>query len=179
MSRIRTGHLINRKKGDSTMKRNTIPTTLAFGAAVALALSMVPTVKAAGCSEATLNGSFAYKSAGAILTPPDFAGPLAEVGTITFDGKGHLTGSGVLQQNGTTNPLTKTGTYTVNQDCTGTLTIQYSLGFTSQFFFVIDHLEMVNPLRAQGNELQILCEDSGVVVDGIARRQSAVDSLRP
>jgi hypothetical protein len=161
------------------MKRSTIPTTLALGAAVALALSMVPTVKAAGCSDATLNGSFAYKSAGTILTPPVLAGPLAEAGTLTFDGKGGLTGSGVLQQNGTTNPLTKTGTYTVNQDCTGTLTIQYSLGFTSQFFFVIDNLEMVNPLRAQGNELQILCEDAGVVVVGVARRQSAVDSLRP
>ena len=44
------------------------------------------------CSNATLRGSFGYTSTGTLLdsyVPPPLAGPFAEVGRQTFDGKGH------------------------------------------------------------------------------------------
>jgi hypothetical protein len=153
------------------MKRSTIVKIFTIAAVTTLGLGIAPIANAQTCSSVTLNGTFSYKGTGAILSPPDFAGPIDEVGTLTFNGNGVVTGSGVLNQNGTANPVTKTGTYTVNPDCTGTYTVQYSLGFTSQFFFVIDSIEPVGIQYVRGNELQILCEDAGVVLDGIARRQ--------
>ena len=161
---------------EMNMKRNIIAKTITIAALSAAALVAMPTAKAQGCSNSTLSGTFAYKGTGAILTPPAIAGPIDDVTTLTFNGNGVLTGSGVLNQGGTATPVTKTGTYTVNPDCTGTLTVQYSLGFTSQFFFVIDSTEAVGLAQVRGNELQILCLDAGVVLDGIARRQSTAAS---
>jgi hypothetical protein len=160
------------------MKRSTIAKTFTIAAVAAFALGIAPTAKAQSCSIVTLNGTFSYKGTGNIVSPPAFAGPIDEVGTLTFSGNGVVTGSGVLNQGGTANPVTKTGTYTVNPDCTGTFTVQYSLGFSSQFFFVIDSIEPVGLAFVRGNELQILCEDAGVVLDSIARRLFAVDSSR-
>ena len=60
-------------------------------------------------------------------------------------------------------PVTLAGTYTVNPDCTGTLTAHISpVGITTNLFFVIDD---------NRKELQVIQTDSGVVVTGIARRQ--------
>jgi len=151
--------------------KDSIAKTFTIAAVTALALSVAPTAKAAGCSNATLNGTFVYKGTGAILTPAEIAGPIDEVGTLVFDGRGGLTGAGAMQQGGNNAPVTKTGTYTVNADCTGTLTVNYSLGFTSQFFFVIDNVDTAVLPNVRGDELQILCEDAGVVLDGTARRQ--------
>jgi hypothetical protein len=153
-----------------TMKRNTIAKTFTIAAVTALALGIAPTAKAQSCSGLSLNGAFSYKGTGNIVSPANMAGPLDEVGTLTFNGSGVVTGSGVINQSGTAIPVTKTGTYTVNPDCTGTITVQYSLGFSSQLFFVIDSIEPVGIQYVRGNELQILCEDAGVVLDGIARR---------
>jgi hypothetical protein len=156
-----------------TMKRSTIATVFTIAAVTALALGIAPSAQAQSCSSLSLNGTFVYKGTGTIVSPAALAGPIDEVGTLTFNGNGVLTGSGVLNQGGTANPVTKTGTYTLNPDCTGTITVQYSHGFTSQFFFVIDSVEPVGIQYVRGNELQILCEDAGVVLDGIARRQFA------
>ena len=153
------------------MKRSTIAKAFTIAAVTALALGIAPTAKAQGCSGLSLNGTFAYKGTGTIVSPAAMAGPIDEVGTLTFNGSDIVTGAGVINQGGTAIPVTKTGTYTVNPDCTGTITVQYSLGFTSQFFFVIDSIEAVGIQYVRGSELQILCEDAGVVLDGIARRQ--------
>lgn len=162
------------------MKR-TLAKTFTIAALTALALGIGPTAKAddQGCRNATLNGTFSYKGTGTIVSPAALAGPIDEVGTLTFNGNGVVTGAGVLNQGGTSTPETKTGTYTVNPDCTGTFTVQYSLGFSSQFFFVIDSSQMVGVAYVRGTELQILCEDAGVVLDGIARSLFAVGGSRP
>jgi len=161
------------------MKRSTIAKTFTIAAVTALALGIAPAAKAQTCSMLTLNGTFAYKGTGTIVSPAAIAGPLDEVGTLTFNGNGVVTGAGVLNQGGTATPVTKTGTYTVNSDCTGSYTVNYSLGFASQFFFVIDNIETIGIAFVRGTELQVLCEDAGVVLDGIARKQFTADSLRP
>jgi len=158
------------------MKRSTIAKTFTIAALTALALGIAPNAKAQSCSILSLHGTFAYKGTGNIVSPADFAGPIDEVGTLTFNGNGVVTGAGVLNQGGTASPVSKTGTYTVNPDCTGTFTVNYSLGFASQFFFVIDSIEPVGLAYLKGDELQILCEDAGVVLDGIARRIAVAGS---
>ena len=147
------------------MKRTTIAKAFTIAAVTALALSVVPTANAneKGCSDATLKGTFAQKGTGVIIAPPSLAGPMANVGTLTFDGNGAVTGTLINSLNGNIVPATETGTYKVDPDCTGTYTVQISpLGITGNAFFVIDE---------SGNELQIITTDPGVVITCVARRQ--------
>ena len=148
------------------MKRSSIAKT--FSAAVTLlALSIAPAAKAdsdnKGCSNASLKGTFAYTGTGFIVTPAAFAGPFAEVGTQTFDGKGATSTTFTASQNGNMFQTTFTGTYTVNPDCTGTADLPNpALGLTVTLFFVID--DNLNGFQA----IETL---PGAVVTRIARRQ--------
>jgi hypothetical protein len=149
---------------ETTMKRSNIATTFAFAAVAVLALSIAPAAKAddRGCSNATVRGTFAYTSTGFITAPPDFAGPFAETGTQTFDGRGGTTATVMSSQNGNILPLTITGTYTVNPDCTGTMTLQVSpIAVTVDVYFVIDD---------SGNGFQAIETDSGFVITRIGRK---------
>jgi hypothetical protein len=152
------------------MKHSTIAKTLAIATAAALALGMASTAKAAnkGCTNASLNGTFAYTSTGTITAPPALAGPLAEVGTQTFDGYGNTTAAAMISQNGNITPLTITGTYTVNPDCTGTMTLQVSpFGISVPVYFVLD---------STLSEFQAIELSPGVVITRIARWQFPVNS---
>jgi hypothetical protein len=147
------------------MQRHNIAKTFTLAAVTALALTIAPMAKAngKGCSDATLKGTFSQIGTGVIIGPPALAGPMANVGTLNFDGKGNVTGAAVNSLNGTIVPATESGTYRVNPDCTGTYTVQISpLGITGTAFFVIDK---------GGNEIQIITTDPGVVITCVARRQ--------
>ena len=147
------------------MKSITIVRTLTTAALTALVLAIAPGAKAndRGCSEADLKGKFAYTSTGFIVAdaPPALVGPLAEVGTIDFDGKGGVKFTFNSSTNGAVGPGSATGTYEVKDDCTGTFT-ETSDGFTAHFSFVLDK---------DGDEFQAICQDPGVVVTRIGRRQ--------
>jgi hypothetical protein len=147
------------------MNRSTIATNFTFVAVTALALGMTPMAKAEnkGCSNASLKGTFAYTMTGFITAPPALAGPFAEVGTQSFDGKGGTTATATLSQNGNIVPVTITGPYTVNPDCTGTFTLLVSpFGVTVHNLFVI---------HDNGNGFQAIETEAGVVVSRIARKQ--------
>jgi hypothetical protein len=150
---------------ETIMKRSTIARTFAIAVAAALALGIAPTAKAQnkGCSNTTLLGTFAYTSTGTITSPPDLAGPIAEVGTETFDGNGGTAATATLSSNGTILQLVITGTYIVNPDCTGTMTLQVVSPFqtTVDVFFVIDNA---------GDEFQGMETNSGFVITRVARR---------
>jgi predicted lipoprotein len=51
------------------------------------------------------------------------AGPFAEVGRQTFDGKGNANATATVRSNGNIQPVTIQGTYTVKADCTGSMTL--------------------------------------------------------
>jgi hypothetical protein len=154
---------------EMTMKRSTIAKTFTLAAFTALALGVAPAAKAQanGCSNASLQSRFVFKGVGFIISPAAVAGPFDDVNTLIFDGNGAVTAdAGSVSQNGNIIPVTETGTYQVNPDCSGTYTVLISpLGFTAHYFFVIDD---------NGNELQIICTDSGVAFSGTARRQFPV-----
>jgi hypothetical protein len=154
------------KTKEMFMKRCTIAKNFAIAAVTALALGMAPTANAdsKGCSNATLKGIFAHRASGFEIAPPAIAGPLVGVGTDTFDGDGGVTTTATLSVNGNIVPVTATGTYTVNPDCTGT----YTLPGTRLVFVIADG----------GNEIQAICVDPGVVLTHIFRRQFPVGDLR-
>jgi hypothetical protein len=114
------------------------------------------------CSNATLHGGFGYTSTGTLLAsipglPPPLAGPFAEVGRQTFDGKGNTDATATLSANGNIQPVTIAGTYTVNPDCTGSMTLTVSpLGLISHLDFVIGD---------DGAELRAIVTDSGGFVE--------------
>jgi hypothetical protein len=160
------------------MKRSTIAKTFTIAAVAALALGVAPTAKAQdkACSKATLKGTYTHIATGFFTSPGSMATPFAAVSTITYDGNGAFTETGILSLNGNIVPpqtdpalvqtVTGTGTYTVNPDCTGTYTVQIPpLGLTAHGFFVIDH---------SGNEFQLIETDPGTVVTGVVRRQFPV-----
>jgi hypothetical protein len=148
-----------------TMKPSTIAKTLTIATVTALVLGIGPKAEAEnkGCSEASLKGAFAYTSTGFIVAAPipALVGPLAEVGTQYFDGKGGITFAFNSSQNGAIGPGTARGIYTVEEDCTGTFTEATPM-FTAHFSFVIDKSE---------DHLQAICQDAGVVVTRTGRRQ--------
>ena len=120
-----------------------------------------------------LRGTFVYTLTGFIVNPA-FAGPFGEVGTQTFDGRGGTTAIATLSANGNIQKITITGTYKVNDDCTGTFTLLVApFGITNIVFFVIDN---------GGNGFQSMeinpNQGSTGVVTGVGRRQFPVGDVR-
>jgi hypothetical protein len=149
-------------KKEKNMTGSKIVMTFAIAAVVALT-GLSPSAKAQGqeCSNLTLRGTFADKDTGFLTAPPAMAGPFAGVSVENFDGRGGMTGSGMASLNGTILQSTFKGTYTVNADCSGTYTVQNSLGLTIHGFFVI---------ADNGNELHVVITDPGTVINCLARR---------
>lgn len=129
------------------MKR-TLMASLAAGTLVSVVLlapvskktaSFVPVVHAqdenSGCSLASLNGRYAIAGQGTVVAqlpgfPPPPA-PQGEVAIVTLNGAGSFFGSATLNIGGLVlNSVAFTGSYTVNRDCTGTATVNTSLGLT-------------------------------------------------
>jgi hypothetical protein len=116
------------------------------------------------CSIAALHGSFGYTGTGTLLpaaVPAPFAGPFAEVGRQTFDGRGNTDATDTISANGNIIKVTIQGTYTANPDCTGSLTLTSSLG-TSHYDLVIDN---------NGAELRAICTDPGAVISRVYKAQ--------
>ncbi len=98
------------------------------------------------CSLATLRGDYGFTITGQILQNPLPAniGPVAGVAMTYFDGNGNLTQVDHVVHNGSV-PADEwrpaTGSYTVNADCTGTMTIAFSDGSPAMHLhIVITHL---------------------------------------
>jgi hypothetical protein len=116
------------------------------------------------CSNATLQGGFGYTSTGTLLAvPPPFAGPFAEVGRQTFDGKGNTDATATTSSNGNIVKVTIVGKYAVNPDCTGSMTLSVSpFDATVHVDFVIDH---------DGTELRAIVSDAGSIESRVYRKQ--------
>lgn len=141
-------------------------TTFVIVFATLLVPGIVPRALAGGCSNATLQGSFGYTSTGTLLpsyVPPPFAGPFAEVGRQTFNGKGNTDATATVSSNGNPQAVTATGTYVVNPDCTGSMTLYVSpFGATVHIDFVIDD---------DCIEIRAIVTDSGLVESRVYKKQ--------
>jgi hypothetical protein len=108
--------LINR-----TMKFRNSP----FLLAVALILSSPLMAHASACSNSTIRGSYAYIIHGQVFLPNGPTLFIDGLAKTRFDGEGNLTELDAVAVNGNVAPgwVSNTGTYSVNPDCTGTITV--------------------------------------------------------
>ncbi len=108
-----------------------------------IAGASIPVVRAdAGCSLASLNGSYAVARQGTVVTSIPALGvvapaPFAEVAIAHFNGAGTFFGSASVNIGGVALNVPFTGTYTVNSDCTGNNTVNTNLGITLQQALVV------------------------------------------
>ena len=77
------------------------------------------------CDATTLRGQFAFRGHGVVPSgpPPAPFVPFGVVGMLTLDGEGNLTNQSTASNNGVILSGLRLGSYTVNEDCTGTLQV--------------------------------------------------------
>ena len=104
------------------MKRNIRPTTLALSAFAMFVLSMAPLAHAQQCSLAGAAGTYGFTGTGTLLLPTGPV-PVAAIGKITLNADGSVSGTEARSIGGVfADETIGPGTWTVNPDCTGTLT---------------------------------------------------------
>jgi hypothetical protein len=124
---------------------------------------LTPAKAQVACSVATLNGGYAFTLSGFLQ---EHAGQpvggnlaFAESGVRTFDGDGHFTDSHTSAAvAGTVFHSNNSGTYTVDSDCTGTMTLQSGL---TEDFSIADG----------GKEIQFIVTTPGRVIFGSMKKQ--------
>lgn len=132
------------------MKRILIATILAFGLAMSYGffaskthlMKATATVRAdEGCSLASLNGTYAVEGQGTVIGQlPGFPAPpfpFGEVSVAHLNGAGSFSGNTTANLGGLVATISFTGTYTVNSDCTGTVTVNTSSGLTTHDAIVV------------------------------------------
>jgi hypothetical protein len=114
-----------------------------------------------GCSLRSVVGTYGVSGGGTVGVGT--ANPVqdTEVGLLTADGNGNVSGSVTFSANGTLLAATYTGTYTVNSDCTATASINDSLG---------EHLHETGVLLKGGDEIRFIGTDPGAEVSRDAIR---------
>jgi hypothetical protein len=119
---------------------------IACGVVLVIGLAGAAAAQARGCSNATVKGAWGYTETGSVIAPTPTGGTLvvtaAAVGRYDFDHAGGFEGEQNSSAAGAVSHDTKLGTYTINPDCTGTLTLTvYKDGVAqrlSVWAFVID-----------------------------------------
>ncbi len=122
------------------------------------------------CSENLLKGGFAFTATGFLLAPSLIAGPFAAIGAQSFDGKGNTEATSTVSVNGAPELVTLRGLYSVNPDCTGSMTLTL---FPSG---VVQHFDLI--VSADGTEIRGIRTDTGVVGTGVYRKMSGANELR-
>jgi hypothetical protein len=113
------------------------------------------------CSNATLSGKYAVLGSGFVPNGPPPAPwvPFAIASLMTMDGEGGLTNKVTVSRNGQISRNFDTGTYTVNEDCTGTMTINIPTApFQLTFDLVVSDFQ-----GNQGSEFYLIATTNSVV----------------
>ena len=120
------------------------------------------------CSNATLRGSFGYTSTGTLVSLPGApVGPFAEVGRETFDGNGKTHATATLSADGGILTVTIDGTYVVNTDCTGSMTL--TVNFPDDLGTALVHADLV--IDEGGAEIRAIVTDAGAVESRVYKKQ--------
>jgi hypothetical protein len=106
------------------MKRNFVHAGLVL-ATICIASLLPMRAHAARCSIASVAGNWAYTYNGIVFVPSPL--PVAAVGHAQLDSSGNLAGTQTHTLAGQTEVEDISGTYTVNKDCTGSMTINVSV----------------------------------------------------
>lgn len=92
---------------------------------LALAATSTLTAHASSCSDSTIGGTYAFTLHGTTFLPNGSTLLVDGIAKQTYDGRGNMTQVDAVATNGVLTPgwRSGTGTYSVDLDCTGTLTI--------------------------------------------------------
>jgi hypothetical protein len=144
------------------MTKATLVAVISVATLAALApVSIIPQARAgdaeAPCpgGNATLHGTYIVNGGGTLVG----LGPASAVGVITYDGSGRSVNTFTVSQNGSISKgVTVRGPYTVNPNCTGSL----SQSDGTNYDFVV---------TADGSTVYWIETDAGTVVSGTEIRQ--------
>jgi hypothetical protein len=131
-----------------------------------LAPSASPAPSTTGpCTTATVSGGYSYGVNGTLFAGASGpAGFYSVVGVLTADGKGNLSGTDSISENGTVQTdRTFTGTYTIQGNCSGTASLNYSGGQVVNFVIAVS---------ASGGQISFLQTSAGAVAAGTATLQT-------
>ena len=125
--------------------------------------------KPQACTTAILRGGYGAGTTGLINisnNPNDIKiktfVPFAEAVYFLFDGDGNVSGTSTADFGGFVSPVTFTGTYTVNANCTGNLTVDAGAsGIVHRDLVIVD----------AGKEVEFVSTDPGVVIAGYMKKQ--------
>ena len=84
---------------------------------------------------------------------------------MVADGKGGVTGTDTFSLDGTIAHRTYTGTYSMNEDCTGSIVLQVTAGGTS----ATGHGDIVAVNNAR--EINFIQTDPNIIFSGVFKRQ--------
>lgn len=119
----------------------------------------------AGCSVATLNGTYVWSAHGEVPVAGSTKGLFAVSGVQVFDGRGRGHGFYSQSMNGKISRRVRfTATYTLNPDCTGTYT-------ATDVTRTVRHSDVYS--LPSGSQVAFLATDPGVVLSGVAEARKA------
>jgi hypothetical protein len=124
-------------------------------------LTGVAHAKNRGCDLQSVFGTYGVSGGGTVGVGTATPVQDTEVGLLTADGNGNVSGSVTFSANGTLLAATYTGTYTVNSDCTASASINDSLG---------EHLHETGVVLKDGSEIRFIGTDPGAEVSRDAVR---------
>lgn len=153
------------RKLASAVRRLAAPAVLICGLVTAITPAWAESDDAR-CTNRTLSGDYGFTITGAILSIPGVALPpgglpLRGVAMTTFDGRGRLTQVDHVVVNGGPPPVDWTvgqGTYSVNPNCTGTLTINMPgnpLSPVKLHFVIVRNGKEIRTVGDSGNDTSI------------------------
>ncbi len=130
---------------------------------LALVTSSSLTAHAGVCSDSTIRGTYAFTLHGTIFLPDGSTLLIDGIAKQTYDGDGNMTQVDAVATNGVLTPgwRSGTGTYSVNSDCTGTLTIMIP-GLSDL------HVQFI--VAQSGNTIHQVVTDPGVATTGDGER---------
>lgn len=118
------------------------------------------------CGNATLEGRYAVIGNGFAAPPPNPLLPFATISLMTLDGYGHLSNKVTRSNNGQISRSVDSGTYSVNADCTGTITVAVpNPPFQLTFDLVVSDLQ-----GWHGKEFYFIATTPGGAITTTAKR---------
>jgi hypothetical protein len=114
-----------------------------FVATLLLSLAAAASAQGGPCSSGRLAGDWGFTFAGTVIIPSGAAIPFASVGRISFDADGNVSGAQDRSLGGEVAKETFSGTFTVNSDCTGGISVAVydqseTLIRSAEWAFVVD-----------------------------------------
>ncbi len=124
------------------------------------ALGATPRIGGGSCSTSMVNGTYFYILGGTVSSGGTDV-PYAELGQLVADGTGDVSGKSFVNLNGHEETYTLAGTYSVQSNCTGSITLRLNSQLTNALTF-----QVINNAQA----MIVAISNAGEVVTGKAYR---------